>query len=76
MKVIITKDYDEMSKKAYELVRAVILDNPACVLGLATGSSPIGLYRELTAAYERGELSFKGVRSVNLDEYVLSLIHI
>ena len=70
MKVIITKDYDEMSKEAYELVRAVILDDPACVLGLATGSSPIGLYRELTAAYERGELSFKGVRSVNLDEYV------
>lgn len=70
MKVIITKDYDEMSKKAYELVRAVILENPACVLGLATGSSPVGLYKELIAAYERGELSFKGVRSVNLDEYV------
>ncbi len=70
MKVIITKNYEEMSEKAYEIVRDVIKANPNAVLGLATGSSPIGLYDDLVKAYERGEISFKNIRTVNLDEYV------
>lgn len=45
MKVIIAKDYEEMSKKAFEVMREVVKGNPRAVLGLATGSTPIGLYK-------------------------------
>ncbi len=70
MKVIITENYAEMSKKAAEVVIALLKEKPACVLGLATGSTPIGLYENLVKAYENGEVSFKNVTSANLDEYV------
>lgn len=70
MKVIVTKDYHEMSKVASEIVSQVVLDNPHAVLGLATGSSPIGLYNNLIEMYEQGTLSFANVSTVNLDEYV------
>jgi len=69
MKVIITKDYEEMSKTAATLFAAEILENPNTILGLATGSTPIGLYRELVAMYEKGRLDFSQVRTFNLDEY-------
>lgn len=70
MKVIITKDYAELSKKAADIVAALIKEKPNAVLGLATGSTPIGLYKELIKKYEEKELSFKDIKSVNLDEYV------
>mgnify|MGYP002519894591 CR=1 FL=1 len=69
MKIIVTKNYDEMSKKAAELMAEIIKNKPACVLGLATGDTPIGMYNELVAKYEAGEIDFSAVRSMNLDEY-------
>ncbi len=70
MKVYIAKDYDSMSRKAASIMASLVVLKPDCVLGLATGSSPVGLYKELIARYESGELDFSGVKSVNLDEYV------
>lgn len=70
MKIIVTKDYAEMSKKAYELIRDVMLAKPNCILGLATGSTPIGLYDNLIAGVKNNEITFKNVKTVNLDEYV------
>lgn len=70
MKVIVCKDYDDMSKKAADLVISNIKEKPQIKLGLATGSSPIGLYKNLISANEDGEISFKFAKSVNLDEYI------
>lgn len=69
MKVIKTADYQEMSKKAANIIGAQVTMKPDCVLGLATGSSPIGTYKELIRRCEAGELDFSEVTSVNLDEY-------
>lgn len=69
MKVIVVKDYEELSKKGAEIIANVIKENPACTLGLATGSSPIGTYQNLVAMNKKGEISFKDVKSYNLDEY-------
>ena len=69
MKVIICKDYAEMSAKAADIVAAQVTLKPNCVLGLATGSTPEGMYACLVKKYEAGELDFSAVRSVNLDEY-------
>ncbi len=69
MKIIKAKDYDEMSRKAANLIAAQIYVKPNCVLGLATGSTPIGTYKELVAKYEMGDLDFSQVTTVNLDEY-------
>lgn len=69
MKMIKTKDYMEMSRKAAGIIAAQIIMKPDCVLGLATGSSPIGLYDQLVKWYEKGDLDFSQVSSVNLDEY-------
>ena len=69
MKIIVTKNYDEMSKKAAEIMAEIIKNKPECVLGLATGDTPIGMYNELVAKYEAGEIDFAAVRSMNLDEY-------
>ncbi len=70
MNVIITENYDEMSKKAAEILVDIVKKNPNAILGFATGSSPIGTYKNMIKAYENGEVSFKNVSSVNLDEYV------
>lgn len=70
MKWIRTKTYEELSAVAADLIADVVKGKPNAVLGLATGSSPIGTYDALTARYERGELDFSAVRSVNLDEYI------
>ncbi len=70
MNVIITENYDEMSKKAAEILINLVKNNPNAILGLATGSSPIGTYRYMAEACKNGEVSFKGVSTVNLDEYV------
>ncbi len=69
MKIVSAKNYDEMSRRAANLIAAQILMKPDCVLGLATGSSPIGTYRNLVERYEMGDLDFAQVTSVNLDEY-------
>ncbi len=69
MKVIVTENYDEMSKKAAELINELVKNNPNAILGLATGSSPIGMYKYMAEACKNG-LSYKNVSSVNLDEYV------
>ncbi|MBE6546687.1 MAG: glucosamine-6-phosphate deaminase [Ruminococcaceae bacterium] len=69
MKIIVTKNYEEMSRIAAEQFAEVIKQKPACVLGLATGSTPIGMYEGLIEKYRAGELDFSAVHSVNLDEY-------
>ena len=70
MKVIVCKDYDDMSKKAADLVISNIKEKPQIKLGLATGSSPIGLYKNLISANEHPQIPFKFAKSVNLDEYI------
>lgn len=69
MKIIETANYAELSRKAADILAAQVVLRPDCVLGLATGSSPIGLYDSLVERYENGTLDFSKVRSVNLDEY-------
>ncbi len=69
MKFVCGKDYAEMSAKAAEIIAQQVKDKPDCVLGLATGSSPVGTYKKLIEWYEAGELDFSNVSSVNLDEY-------
>ncbi len=67
--IISATDYADLSRKAAGIIAAQVLLKPDCVLGLATGSSPLGLYAELIKKYKAGELDFSRVRSVNLDEY-------
>ncbi len=69
MKIIKTADYNEMSKVAANIIAAQITLKPNSVLGLATGSSPIGTYKELIRKYENGEIDFSDITTVNLDEY-------
>ena len=69
MKIYVTKNYDEMSRKAANIISAQIILKPDCVLGLATGSTPAGLYRQLAEWYRKGDLDFSEVVTVNLDEY-------
>lgn len=70
MRVIITKNYDEMCARAADLLFSQVVLKPDCVLGLATGSTPCGIYAELVRRNAEGSLDFSAVRSVNLDEYV------
>lgn len=70
MEIIVCKNYEEISKTAYKVFEEVILSRKNPVLGLATGSTPIGLYRELIDGYKKKRISFKNVTTVNLDEYV------
>ena len=69
MRIYKAKDYEEMSRKAAGIVSSQIIMKPDCVLGLATGSTPVGLYKQLIEWYRNGDLDFSGVRTVNLDEY-------
>ena len=70
MKYIVVNTYEELSNKAADLIAAQILVKPHCVLGLATGSSPVGTYKRLIADNAAGKIDFSTVTSVNLDEYV------
>lgn len=70
MRIYQEKDYNAMSRRAAAVIAAQVVSRPDCVLGLATGSTPIGAYRQLVEWYRQGDLSFAEVRSVNLDEYV------
>lgn len=69
MKIYKAKDYEGMSRIAANIIASQIIMKPDCVLGLATGSSPIGTYNHLVEKYENGDLDFSQVTSVNLDEY-------
>lgn len=63
------KDYNDLSRKAANIISAQVTMKPNCVLGLATGSSPEGMYAQLVDRYNKGDLDFAKVKSVNLDEY-------
>ena len=69
MRIYLEKDYEAMSRRAAHIIAAEVYRNPECVLGLATGSTPVGTYKQLIAWNQQGDLSFKNVRTVNLDEY-------
>lgn len=69
MKIYQTKDYQEMSRIAANIIAAQIILKPNAVLGLATGSTPIGAYQQLVEHFKQGDLDFSEIRSVNLDEY-------
>lgn len=69
MRILCAKDYKEMSEMAADIIGAEILLKPDAVLGLATGSTPIGTYEELVRRYEAGRLDFSEIKTVNLDEY-------
>lgn len=69
MKVIVTKNYDEMSEKAFKIVKEVVVNNKNAVLGLATGSTPLGLYAEMIKDHKENGTSYKDVKTLNLDEY-------
>ena len=70
MKIYQEKDYDALSRRAANLISAEVIRKPDCVLGLATGSTPVGTYRQLSTWNQKGDFSFKDVRTVNLDEYL------
>lgn len=69
MKIYVGEDYKGMSRKAANIVSAQVILKPDSVLGLATGSTPIGTYEQLVEWYKKGDLDFSQVTSVNLDEY-------
>lgn len=69
MRVIVCDNYDEMSQKAAVMIAAQVMLKPDSILGLATGSTPIGTYKNLSKMCERGDIDFSQVKSFNLDEY-------
>ena len=70
MRIYVAESYENMSRKAANILSAQVILNPNSVLGLATGSTPIGMYKQLVSWYNKGDLDFSQVKSVNLDEYV------
>lgn len=70
MRVVTARDYDQMSRKAAYIFAAQLVRKPDSVLGLATGDTPKGLYRELIRMYREGDIDFSSASSFNLDEYV------
>lgn len=70
MRILVCKDYDEMSQKAAQMILSQITLKPNCVLGLATGSTPIGMYDNLVRMYQQGMVDFSEVQTFNLDEYL------
>ena len=69
MKIILAKDYEELSQKAAEIMLAVIRTTPNAVLGLATGTTPLGLYARLIEDHKANGTDYRHIRTVNLDEY-------
>ena len=69
MKIILAKDYEELSKKAAEMMLSVVKNSPNAVLGLATGTTPLGLYARLIEEQKKNGTDYKNIRTVNLDEY-------
>lgn len=69
MKIYAARDYNDLSRKAANIISAQVIMKPNAVLGLATGSTPIGAYRQLVEWYKKGDIDFSQTLSVNLDEY-------
>ena len=69
MKIYRAENYEDMSRKAASIISAQVILKPDCVLGLATGSTPVGAYQQLAAWCREGDLDFSQVKTVNLDEY-------
>ena len=69
MKFIKVDTYDKLSRHAANIISAQVIGKPNSVLGLATGSSPVGVYRQLIEWYNKGDIDFSEVTSVNLDEH-------
>ena len=69
MEFIVAKNYEEMSRKAADVIAELVARKPSCILGLATGSTPEGLYAQLVKDCQEGKISFKDVSTYNLDEY-------
>lgn len=70
MEVFVLKDYEEVSKKAFEVMKSVVSAKPDAVIGLATGSTPLGLYRNMIQDHKENHTSYARCQSFNLDEYV------
>ncbi|MFC7062114.1 glucosamine-6-phosphate deaminase [Halobacillus seohaensis] len=70
MKIIVMKDYQELSEKVCELIEKQVNDQPKSVLGLATGGSPLGTYKELIKGYKKRAVDYQQVTTMNLDEYI------
>lgn len=76
MKIVRTNNYEEMSKLAAKMVISTIKNNPKLTLGLATGSTPINLYKEMIQDHQKNGTSYRNIHTVNLDEYIgLSKVH-
>ncbi|MBQ8081964.1 MAG: glucosamine-6-phosphate deaminase [Clostridia bacterium] len=69
MKIICAHDYQDMSRKAANIISAQVIMKPNCVLGLATGGTPLGMYAQLINWYNKGDIDFSEVTTINLDEY-------
>ena len=69
MRILVCSDYESMSKKAAQIILSQITLKPNSVLGLATGSTPIGMYESLVSLNKKGDINFSEVRTFNLDEY-------
>ncbi|MCD7887070.1 MAG: glucosamine-6-phosphate deaminase [Clostridiales bacterium] len=69
MKIIEAKTYEDMSRKAANIISAQVIMKPNCVLGLATGGTPVGIYEQLIDWYRKGDIDFSEVTTINLDEY-------
>lgn len=69
MRILTVESYDEMSRQAANIVASLVRLNPTAVLGLATGGTPVGMYKELVKKHQKGTLDFSGVTTFNLDEY-------
>lgn len=69
MRLIIAKDYRDMSRKAANIISAQVIIQPDSVLGLATGATPLGLYGQLAEWYQKGDVDFSACTTINLDEY-------
>lgn len=67
--IIVADSYEEMSKRAANIVAAQVVIKPKCILGLATGGTPIGMYKEMIRLYKENEVDFSEVKTFNLDEY-------
>ena len=68
MNIIRAKDYSDISRKASNIISAQVIMKPNCVLGLATGGTPVGAYKQLVEWYNKGDINFFEVTTVNLDE--------
>lgn len=69
MKIISADNYDDMSRKAANIIISQVIMKPDAVLGLATGGTPVGTYKQLVEWYKKGDIDFSEVTTINLDEY-------